>query len=112
MDRTRLERLAEDFSRAAPDDYEQLAALCWDLAINELDVRFMVVRECFHISREFWGEGEGGAVSGDFAYALRHTRESYLLGILQAGSREEGTRLALALHEELIALGSEDPLSF
>lgn len=71
-----------------------------------------LIRECFHISREFWGEGEGGAVSGDFAYALRHTWESYLLGILQAGSREEGTRLALALHEELIALGSEDPLSF
>lgn len=112
MDRTPLNNIAEDFASVAPDEYEQLATLCWDLAINELDVRFMVVRECFHISREFWGEGEGGAVSRGFAHAVHQSWESYLPAILQAESRDEGTRFALALHEELLALSSENPLSF
>lgn len=112
MDLSRLEQLADDFSRAAPEEYADLAALCRDLAINRLDVRFMLLKECFEISHGFWSEGGRGAASADFVRTLRRLWESYLPGIIESASEETGTALAAALEEDLIALGSVDPLTF
>lgn len=112
MDRSRLEQLANDFSRATPDEYAELADLCRDLAINELDVRFMLLKECFEISHGFWGEGGRGAASADFVNVLRGLWQSYLPAIIDSEDEETGTALAAALEEGLIALGSADPLTF
>lgn len=112
MGRERLQQLAEDFASAKPWEYEELAQTCRELAINELDVRFMVLGECFEISREFWGEGESGAVSQDFAAALRQRWAAYLGGVLRSPHQDEGTALAVALRDELRSLMVVDPLTF
>lgn len=112
MDRSRLEQLANDFSRATPEEYTELANLCRDIAINELDVRFMLLKECFEISYGFWGEGGRGAASPDFVSILRNLWESYLPAIIDSDSEETATALAAALEESLTALASVDPLTF
>ena len=111
MSLERLQRLAEDFRSIPPEDFDELADSCRELAINHLDVRYMVLGECLHLSSRFWGDGEGGAVSTDFADALARIWGDYLPGVLRTSSEEEGTAVALALREELSLLGATDPLT-
>lgn len=112
MGRQRLQRFADDLSAATPAAFEELAHVCWDLAVNELDVRFMVLRECFVVAASFWGDGEAGAVSASFRSALDRAWRSYLPGILAVRDETEGVALALALLDEFAALGASDPLQF
>jgi len=111
MSLERLRQLAEDFRSVPSADFDELADVCRDLAINRLDVRYMVLAECLRLSASFWGPGEGGAVSSNFADALSRIWTAYLPGILRASSEEEGTAVALALREELNVLGASDPLT-
>jgi hypothetical protein len=112
MGLSRLLQLADNFEDVPPSDFTELARACRDLAVNRLDVRFMVLGECFRMSSQFWGYGEGGVVSASFEQALRHTWADYLPGVLGADSEEEGTALALALKEELAILGTGDPTTY
>ncbi len=106
----RLQQLAEDFSSLPPDEYPNLALECRELVTNLLDVRYMVVGECLQLSSDFLGEDEGGAVTATFYEDLRRSWMAHLPGIL-AADEEVGTALALALQEELIALGQTGPRS-
>lgn len=112
MDLSQLQQLAEDFSSVAPREFEDLADSCRDLAVNHLDVRYMVLGECFRLSCDFWGPGEGGAVTQSFSDDLRRLWADYLPGVLRAATEEEGTAVALALKEELVVLGGNDPLRY
>jgi len=106
----RLKQFADDYASLPPDDFLSVADECRSLAINLLDVRFMVLGECFRISSAFWGPGESGGVDVGFAMELRTLWERYVAGVLRAFSEEEGTAVALALREELVVLGGTDPL--
>jgi hypothetical protein len=111
MDINQLQQLADNFSSVPPSEFEELAESCRETSINKLDVRYMILAECFRLSASFWGEGDSGAVSYGFANELRSTWDRYFSSILQETSEEAGTRLALALKEELITLGNSGPLS-
>ena len=112
MTLSRLQQLAEDFSDISPSEFEDLAESCRDLAINRLDVRFMILAECFRLSWDLWGDGDGAAVTQGFADALRRIWADYLPGVLQAATEEEGTAVSLALREELVILSGNDPLHY
>lgn len=107
----RLRRLADDFFSASPSELEELAVDCWNLGVQLLDVRYMVLVECLRSTVRFWGDSENGGVSTSFAEALARTWRAYLPGVLDAPSEETGTAVALALKEELSLLAGEDPLS-
>jgi hypothetical protein len=111
MDINQLQQLADTFSSVPPSQFEELADSCRELGINRLEVRYMVLAECFRLSASFWGDGDSGAVSYGFANAFRETWDRYFSSILQEPSEEAGTYLALALKEELVALGNTGPLS-
>jgi hypothetical protein len=111
MDISQLQQLADDFGSVPPDQFEDLADTCRQLGINRLDVRFLILEECFRLSASFWGEGDSGAVSHGFAIAHVETWNRYLQSILQEASEEVGTHLALALREELVGLGNTGPLA-
>lgn len=72
MSLARLQRLADSFAAVPPSEFEELADLCRELAINRLDVRYMVLGECLRLSAGFWRDGEGAAVTVDFSEALAH----------------------------------------
>lgn len=110
MDLSSLQQLADDFSNVPPSQFDDLADACRDLAVNHLDVRYMVLGECFRLSSGFWGPGEGAAVNQSFADALIRLWSGYLPGVLRAATEEEGTAVALALKEDLVVLGHEGPL--
>lgn len=112
MDLSQLQQLADDFSAVAPSEFEDLAESCRDLALNYLDVRYMVLGECFRLSWDFWGPGDGAAVTQSFSNDLRRLWADYLPGVLRAETEEEGTAVALALREELVILGGNDPLRY
>jgi hypothetical protein len=104
----RLQQLADDFTSFPPDEYPNLVLECRELAINLLDVRYMIVGECFQLSSNFFGDIEDGFVTLTFFEDLKHAWSAYLPGIL-AADEETGTALALALQEELRALGQTGP---
>jgi hypothetical protein len=112
MSLERLRQLAEDFRAVSPTEFDDLAESCRELAINRLDVRYMVLGECLRISSGFWGDGDSGAVSTQFADAPARTWRDYLPGVLRTESEAEGTAVALALREELVLLGASDPLTY
>lgn len=112
MDLSQLQQLADDFSSIDPSRFDELADACRDLAVNHLDVRYMVLGECFRLSSSFWGPGDGAAVSSAFANELRRVWVDYLPGVLRAGSEAGGTAVASALKEELSVLGANDPLRY
>jgi hypothetical protein len=103
-----LRELAENFGAFRVDDFEDLARECWDLSVNRLDVRYMVVRECLVISRGFFGEGDLASVSAEFYEHLKAAWKAHLSAILDE-DEATGTQLALALHEELCILGLSEP---
>ena len=111
MDINQLQRLADDFESVPPDTYEEIAASCRELGINRLDVRFFILAECFRLSASFWGDDDNGAVAYGFAKEHQAVWHRYFQSILREESEEAGTHLALALKEELVALGNTGPLS-
>lgn len=106
MDLATLQRLADDFRGVTPAEFPDLADACRDLAVNHLDVRFMVLGECFRLSESFWGPGDGIAVPAGVASDVYRLWGDYLPGVLQSVSEEEATALALALKEELSLLAA------
>ena len=111
MSLERLQRLAEQFLSVPPSEFADLADACRDLAINQLDVRYMVLGECLRLSWAFWGEGEGAGVSADFYRTLARIWSDYLPGVLRA-AEAEGTAVALALLEELRTWAGTDPVGY
>ena len=107
-----LRRLADDFCSVPLSDFDTLAEGCRDLAINRLDLRFVVVGECLRLSAEMPGTGETGAVSADFARALGRAWAAYLPGVLVEPSEAAATALALALRDELTVLAGHDPVAY
>jgi hypothetical protein len=105
----RLHRFAEDPSTIPPGDYLCAAVGCREMAINQLDVRYMLLGECFRLAHSFWDDG--GAVSAEFAAAVEDLWGRYVPGLLSATSEEAGTALGLALREELVVLGGRDPVA-
>lgn len=112
MDPGPLQPLLDDFAALPPDRYAEFAGHCRELAINRLDVRFMVLSECLRVSEGFWGIGDEGAVSSDFAASMREIWVAHLPGIISDESEAAAVQLALALKDELQGLGVLGPLDF
>lgn len=108
----RLQQLAEDFNSVPPSEFGQLAASCDEAALNNRDVRFVMLGQCLALTYSFWGviEDDDPPVDADFYDRLGAIWMRHLPGILQAAGEEEGVALARTLHDDLAALGAEGPL--
>lgn len=102
----RLRHLADHFADVASDDYEDLAQLCRALAIRRLDVRFMVLMECFRLSASFWSGGEGTGVDNATVAALCSIWRSYLAAIVEQEDQPVAVQLAESLKDELEVLAA------
>jgi hypothetical protein len=97
----RLQQLAEDFGSVPADEFEDIAQACWAAAIQHLDVRYMVLRDCLRLSRALYTDGDVGFMSNKFYRAMAATWSQYLRPIIEESSEEAATVQACALLEEL-----------
>ena len=96
-----LQQFAADVRSVPVAQYDDLVRECRDLAVQLLDVRYMVLGECFDLAITLWGSGEAAAVSTERACALVHAWDRYVRAILDVEDEETATALALALRAEI-----------
>jgi hypothetical protein len=80
----RLRQLAEDFASVPADQFEDLAQVCRETSVNQVDTRYFVLAECFNLTRGFFTEGDVGFVGPRFWQSVIRIWGDYLSAILDA----------------------------
>jgi hypothetical protein len=99
----------EGFKALPPEDFSEAADFCRDYGVNFSDMTFVVLERCFRLSERFWSPGEDGLAIQSQAETLENLWRERLPAILTPGEREDATRQARRLEQQIRLLPCSPP---